>query len=102
MRILNVTAQKPDSTGSGVYLAEMVRCEVELGYEAAVVCGVDVEDVLSFSETVDVFPVRFGGGDISFPVVGMSDEMPYTATRYRDMTSDMVEQFKHAFSVKTR
>ncbi len=102
MRILNVTAQKPDSTGSGVYLAEMVRCEVELGHEAAVVCGIDVEDVLSFPKTVDVFPVRFGGGDISFPVVGMSDEMPYVATRYRDMTSDMVEQFKHAFSVKIK
>ena len=25
MRILSVTAQKPDSTGSGIYLTELVR-----------------------------------------------------------------------------
>ena len=25
MRILSITAQKPDSTGSGVYLTEVVR-----------------------------------------------------------------------------
>ena len=100
MRILNVTAQKPDSTGSGVYLAEMVRCEVELGCDAAVVCGIDIKDELPFADGVEAFPVRFGGGDISFPVVGMSDEMPYAATRYRDMTSDMVEQFKYAFATK--
>lgn len=41
MRILNISAQKPDSTGSGVYLAEMVRCELSAGHAAAVVAGVD-------------------------------------------------------------
>lgn len=102
MKILNVTAQKPDSTGSGVYLAEMVRCEVELGHDAAVICGIDAADTPSFSEAVKVFPVRFGGEDVSFPVVGMSDEMPYVATRYRDMTDAMVQEFKQAFTIKIR
>lgn len=32
MRVLNIIAQKPDSTGSGVYLAEMVRCRISLGH----------------------------------------------------------------------
>ena len=44
MRILNISAQKPDSTGSGVYLAEMVRCELSAGHAAAVVAGVDASD----------------------------------------------------------
>lgn len=44
MRILNISAQKPDSTGSGVYLTEMVRCELSAGHAAAVVAGVDASD----------------------------------------------------------
>ena len=36
MRILSVSAQKPDSTGSGVYLTELVRGFEKLGHEQAV------------------------------------------------------------------
>ena len=42
MRILNISAQKPDSTGSGVYLVEMARCELSAGHAAVVVAGVDL------------------------------------------------------------
>ena len=42
MRILNVTAQKPHSTGSGVYLTETVRQFAALGHQTAVVAGVCV------------------------------------------------------------
>ena len=31
MRILSVTAQKPDSTGSGIYLTELVRKFKKMG-----------------------------------------------------------------------
>ena len=34
---------------------------------------------------------------LPYPVVGMSDEIPYTGTRYRDMTERMAGQFKAAF-----
>ena len=44
MRVLNVSAQKPDTTGSGIYLAETVRSEIAMGHEAAVVCGLGAED----------------------------------------------------------
>ena len=30
MRILSITAQKPDSTGSGIYLTELVRAMQEM------------------------------------------------------------------------
>ena len=40
MRILSISAQKPDSTGSGVYLTEVVKALAEEGHRQAVVCGV--------------------------------------------------------------
>lgn len=99
MRILNISAQKPDSTGSGVFLAEMVRCMRRAGHDVAVVCGAAPEDdpAASLVEGVLVRPVRFETDALPFPVCGMSDVMPYRSTRYRDMTPQMVDQFALAF-----
>lgn len=95
---MNITAQKPDSTGSGVYLAEMVRCEVQAGHNAAVVCGIAPGDPLPFPVGVNAYPVYFETNEVPFAVCGMSDEMPYRATRYRDMDEQMVAQFRSAFA----
>ena len=40
MKILSITAQKPCSTGSGVYLTELVRAWHNAGHEQIVVAGV--------------------------------------------------------------
>ena len=98
MRILHVTAQRPDSTGSGVFLHETVMALREMGYEQAVVAGVGPKDASLFPDNVLFEPVRFETVDLPFPVVGMSDVMPYRATRYRDLTPEMVAQFKAAFN----
>lgn len=99
MRILNVSAQKPDSTGSGVFLAQMARCMIEAGHDVAVVCGVAPEDdpSSSLARETRVYPVRFETAELPFPVCGMSDVMPYRATRYRDLTPEMTERFEAAF-----
>ena len=85
MRILNISAQKPDSTGSGTYLAETVAAQVAAGHTTAVICGVDVADGWDLPDETSVYPVRFQTEELPFNVVGMSDEMPYLSTRYRDM-----------------
>lgn len=97
MRVLSVTAQKPCSTGSGVYLTEVVRSLAKMGVSQAVVAGVTREDRVDMPEGVTVYPVYFSSEKLPYPVVGMSDEMPYTSTRYRDMTEEMAGQFKAAF-----
>ncbi len=99
MNILTISAQKPDSTGSGVYLAETVRGFERLGHRVQAVCGVDVADEPFVSEACRLHTVRFNTAGLPFPVVGMSDVMPYASTRYRDLTPAMVEQFKAAFAV---
>ena len=103
MRILNVTAQKPDSTGSGTYLAQLVAGQRALGHEAAVVCGLAPDDeVTTLPSDVPVFAVRFEREGLPFPVCGMSDAMPYRATRYRDLTPAMCGQFEDAFAATLR
>ena len=97
MNILVVSAQKPDSTGSGVYLAETVRAFCARGHKVAVIAGIDIDDEPILPKSTLFFPVRFCTDTLPFPVCGMSDEMPYKATRYRDMTSAMVSQFCAAF-----
>lgn len=102
MRILCISAQKPDSTGSGVYLAETVRSMVAAGHQVAVIAGIDRDDAPKLPEGVQFFPVRFRTPELPFAVCGMSDVMPYEATRYRDMTPGMVEAFRAAFGACIR
>ena len=93
MRILSITAQKPNSTGSGVYLTELVKEYALKGHEQAVVAGVYRDDAVEFPRDVRFYPVYFESGKLPYPIVGMSDEMPYRSTRYCDMTPEMTEMF---------
>lgn len=97
MKILHLSAQKPDSTGSGVYLNKTVAALSRIGHDQTVIAGIAPEDDPTFASGVAFWPVRFETSELPFPVVGMSDVMPYRSTRYRDLTPDMTEQFKAAF-----
>lgn len=97
MRILNLTAQKPDSTGSGVFLTELVRGFDALGHTQAVLCGTTAEDEIHLPDGVQIYPVFYNSKELPFPVCGMSDEMPYVSTRYRDLSEAMTRQLMRAF-----
>lgn len=97
MRILNIIAQKPMSTGSGIYLTELVRVIAEQGHTQGVVAGVYKEDVIDLPEEAKFYPVYFNSEELPFNIFGMSDEMPYESTRYCDMTDEMEEKYKRAF-----
>ena len=100
MRILSVTAQKADSTGSGVFLTELVRGFQKMGWEQAVICGTVEGETIALPEDVRVFPVFYESRELPFPVCGMSDEMPYRSTRYRDLTEQMTHQLTAAFHMR--
>jgi glycosyltransferase involved in cell wall biosynthesis len=102
MRILCISAQKPDSTGSGVYLAETVRSMIASGHEVAVIAGIDRDDQPILPDGCRFFPVRYRTNELPFSVCGMSDVMPYDATRYRDMKPDMVTAFRQAFGSRIK
>lgn len=66
MKILNITAQKPHSTGSGTYLTELVNAFDRAGHTQAVVCGIYIDDTVEFPSGVACYPVFFTDNIISF------------------------------------
>ena len=97
MRILTISAQKPDSTGSGVYLASLAGALSNEGHDIGVIAGVSAADACSLECASYVRLVRFDSEELPFHVFGMSDEMPYPSSRYRDMTTDQLSRFEAAF-----
>ena len=97
MKILAVSAQKPEATGSGIYLTETVRALQGAGHTTAVLAGVSPSDRVLMPSGVRFFPVYYESEALPFPVCGMSDEMPYKSTVYRTMTPEMLACFRRAF-----
>ncbi|SJN83308.1 glycosyltransferase family 4 protein [Clostridioides difficile] len=100
MKILHIITQKPNSTGSGIYLSGMIKGFEKIGHKQAVIAGIDVnDDVNCFPSEVSFYPVKYNCGELNFPVVGMSDSMPYESTRYKDLNIDMINRLKYQFKV---
>ena len=97
VRILSISAQKPDSTGSGIYLAQTVAAMARAGHKTAVIAGIDAADKARLPEGALFYPVRYNTPELPFNVCGMSDTMPYPSTRYRDMTPQMVDAYYAAY-----
>lgn len=98
MRVLHVITQKPNSTGSGVYMCGVIKGFNSLGHKQAVIAGIcSSDDDNIFDEDISFYPVKYNTKKIPFDVLGMSDTMPYNSTRYRDLTTDMVKVIKENY-----
>lgn len=99
MRILQVSAQKPGCTGSGIYLQTLSRKLAQNNHQQAILAGVSSRDESwqYLSPDVDFFPVVFDTPQLPFPLPGMSDVMPYPSTRYRDLTEEQYHAWLQAF-----
>ena len=98
MRILHVLAQLPIKTGSGVYFTNVIDGLKDFNVEQAAIYATTPEYNFSFVD--EKFEVEFQGEDISFPIVGMSDIMPYDNTLYKNMTDEMMASWQKAFRKK--
>ena len=100
-KILNILAQRPDKTGSGMYLQALVKEADKNGYKQAVIAGISAKDkqvTFSSKNPITFFPVIFETSNLPFPIVGMSDVMPYESTKYKDLSIDMLKKWKISFS----
>lgn len=98
MRILHVLAQLPAKTGSGVYFTNVIEGLEKYTHEQAALYGTAPEYNFNILDTV--YEVEFEGKDLDFPIVGMSDIMPYNNTLYKDMTEEMINDWQNAFREK--
>ncbi len=101
MRILHVIAQKPGQTGSGIFLLNLIRVAAQRGHDQCLVAGISTGDRESGQDlpvSLLFMPVLFETEELPFSVPGMSDEMPYPSTRYRQMTDEMIRLWEKAFT----
>lgn len=100
MRILHIISQKPDFTGSGKYVQEMIRQGRGRGHEPFLIAGVCADFVVpgDLVRPDRCRVVRFDGHDLAFPVMGMSDVMPYESTVCSALTRLQVIEYKNVFA----
>jgi len=100
MKILHLLSQRPDSTGSGVYVQALMSQATDRGYANGLVAGVprnyQVPEPVRNMCADDVLSVCFEQ-DLSFPIVGMSDVMPYASTCFCDLNENQVARYEHCF-----
>ncbi len=101
MNVLYLLSQRPEMTGSGVYVVELMRCAAKQGLSTALLAGTPSDS--GIPEPVRAIPcramaeVRFGK-DLPFPVTGMSDVMPYPSSRWRDLSDAQLDNYVAVFT----
>lgn len=102
MKILHLISQRPDSTGSGIYLNEVLKQSQKAGHDNYLIAA------LPFGETPPKLPIkahkcsfiRFENDELNFPITGMSNVMPYNSTRFDQLTEDQLSAYKNSFNHK--
>lgn len=99
MKILHIITQKPHSTGSGVYMSELIDSFIDLGHSNSAKYGIDNSEETFYDEKViKNYEVRFNTEELPFNVFGMSDEMPYHSSQFKNMDEDIFNKYKTAFT----
>jgi hypothetical protein len=100
LRILHLLSQRPDSTGSGIYVQAMMREATACGYDNYLVAGIQSDgcDVTEYIAQKNAMYVTFHNADVSYQIPGMSDVMPYESTRFCDLSEEDLCEYETAFS----
>ncbi len=100
LKILHVLGQRPDSTGSGIYLQSMMREAAKCGHNNFMIAGIQPDsDVELHGISLEQCRfVRFNGSDIPFRIPGMTDIMPYPSTRFADLSAQDIEKYETVFA----
>lgn len=100
MKILHVLAQLPSSTGSGVFYSNLIEGFKKYNHKQKSIFGYQDEFVWDILDSKDQYSVAFKSEELPFPIVGMSNVMPYENTLYSSMTEEMVGIYREVFRRK--
>ena len=100
LKVLHLLSQRPDSTGSGIYVQAMMREANACGYDNYLVAGIQSAgcDVSEYIAQDNAMFVTFYNADVSYQIPGMSDVMPYESTRFSDLSEEDLCEYENAFS----
>ena len=105
MKILHVIGQRPEKTGSGIYLQAIARESQKWGHCNYMVAGVALDDIPDLTsiprdccQYVEFESDHRSNDHLGFPVTGMSDVMPYKSSLFKELKDDRLASYKTAFS----
>ena len=100
MKVLHVIGQRPDSTGSGIYLQAILRESARNGYDNVLVAAVQDGCTVTLPgitpDNCDL--VYFEPDNGSEMIIGMSDVMPYPSRRFQDLDTNGVQHYLRRFT----
>ncbi|BBO78646.1 glycoside hydrolase [Desulfosarcina widdelii] len=99
LRILHVLGQRPEMTGSGIYLEALIGESRKHGISCFRVVGIPAGSLepLAAGSSVDTESVLFDSVPLDFPVVGMSDVMPYRSSLFSELKGRRLTAYKAEF-----
>jgi glycosyltransferase involved in cell wall biosynthesis len=91
---LHVLSQRPEKTGSGIYLSSLIKESARYGQANFLVAGVPAGKlpVPGAIEYDAAAYVMFESDMLDFPVPGMSDVMPYYSSLFTDLKDQCLAQ----------
>ena len=100
LNILHVIGQRPEMTGSGIYLEAMIRESQKNGFSTYRVAGVPAGTISCLKDRpqTEGACVFFESESLNFPVTGMSDVMPYKSSLFKDLKGMRLTSYKSAFT----
>jgi len=100
LKILYVIGQRPEMTGSGIYLEALIRESRKCGCSTYRVAGVPAGSFHPAKEgrQTNGSYVFFESESLNFPVAGMSDVMPYNSSLFKELKGKRLTAYKAAFT----
>ena len=100
LNILHLISQRPDSTGSGFYLQEVMSAAHRAGHHNYLIAAVNNDHIPKLPgitreqcHFIGLLPKTGNNPEI----VGMSDIMPYPSRRFRDMSDEDIQKYLDRF-----
>lgn len=102
LKILHVIGQRPEMTGSAVYMNAVIKESHKLGISTYRIAAVPFGSVdpLTERDRSECSYVFFESEPLNFPVPGMSDVMPYKSSLFKDLKETRLTAYKSAFTQK--
>ena len=111
LRVLIVLSQQPSETGSGVYLREVVTQLQKLGHKPYLLAAhyrpLSNADFPGLADD-QIYTMIFdnnensSSAEISFPIPGMSLDMPYLHLPFRELSEERLNEYCNAWINKIR
>lgn len=100
LRVLHVLGQRPEMTGSGIYVEALIRESRKHGIACCRIAGVPAGSLekQAVRSCVDENYVFFESEALDFPVVGMSDVMPYRSSLFSQLKGRRLTAYKAEFT----